>query len=227
MSGDTSNAAEAPERSVIDQIARIKSGTDKGRNLSQEARRSCVEYLHAEGFSIAETAKILDWNDRTIRRDLEHMRAANALKHDDALAERFAGQLVAEAANCVARIRRVTREKDAPHAVRVDAERAVFQIMDSLVARLQSLGHLPSATQRVQADLTHHLGEAPSLSEVEVEIARLAGITGSIPGVGASDLARLGAVAMAAKSIGDAALPTNDTEDSHDTPATSDDSDPS
>jgi hypothetical protein len=227
MSGDKPSPAEATDRGVIELIAQIKSGEISGRNLAPEVRRDCVEYLNAEGLSRPEIAKVLGRNERTIVRDLEQVRKANALTRDDALADRFAGQLVAEAANCVTRIRRVTREKDAPHAVRVDGERAVFQITDSLVARLQSLGHLPSAAQRVQADLTHNFGEAPSFSDFESEITRLAGITGSIPGSDVTDLARLGAVVSAAKSIGDPAVLSNDTEVTDDNPAQSDRDDPS
>jgi len=165
-----------PARGVLDHIGDLKSKKIEGSALSIEQRHEVVECLQAEGVSTAEISKILGMASRTIRRDLEGIRDANALRADPGMADRMAGELFNEARTCIARIRRTTREKDVSHAVRVDGERAVFQILDSLAARLQSLGHLPTAALKVRADLTHHHVDVPGYDDLKQELDRLTGI---------------------------------------------------
>jgi len=179
-----------PTLSVLDHIAALKSGSVSRDALGTETILDIVEYLRSEGVGTSETAKLFRVDARTIRRDLQAVRERNAQKTNPGLVEEVAGELVVEARQCVLRIRRVTGDKDAPHAVRIDGERAVFTILDELAARLQSLGYLPTVTHRVQADLTHHLGSAPGLDGLQEEIDRLRGLVpeGSADAAGLSGL---------------------------------------
>jgi len=161
------------DRGVLDLLADIKSGRVGANAISPQTRRMCVEYMVGEGVHIAEIAQLLGRTERTIRRDLDEIRKANALEIDDGFADCMAGELLMEARASVSRIRRVTRERDAPHGARIDGERAIVQILDTTIHRLQSLGYLPSATHHVKAELTHSISEPPPLDEIEAELERL------------------------------------------------------
>ena len=52
-----------------------------------------------------------------------------------------------------------------------------------MVISLQRLGYLPMATARLQADLTHHVGQIPDLSQMQTEVQRLKEIQGADPTV--------------------------------------------
>jgi len=55
-----------------------------------------------------------------------------------------------------------------------------------LVQGLQKLGSLPSTTHKLEADLTHHVGELPTLGDLHAEIERLKAVQGM--GEGASEV---------------------------------------
>ncbi len=129
-----------------------------GSSLAADDRRSCVEYLSAEGYSAAEIAGILSVADRTVLRDRQAIKEKNALGRDPALAGQVAGQLIREADSSMGRLRKLARDREAPHAARVEAERSAFGIFRDMVRTLQRLGYLPEAAHHVQADLLHALG---------------------------------------------------------------------
>ncbi|MEQ9617519.1 MAG: hypothetical protein RLN60_05735 [Phycisphaerales bacterium] len=172
------DANEPAERNVLDLIADLKSGVVPGNTLDKPVRQSVVGYLASEGASTAEISRLIGKTDRTIRRDLEEVRAANALMVDPEFAGRIAGEILIEARTSIARIRRTTRDKDAPHAARIDGERAVVEIYGTMISKLQSLGYLPLATPRIQADVTHQLGEMLGYDELREEIDRIATVAG-------------------------------------------------
>lgn len=188
-----------PERSALDHIASLKSGSISGKSIAPETRQEVVEYLAAEGVGTTEISRLFGMTDRTIRRDLDAIRERNALQHDPKLVERIAGELDTEAHRCVQRIRKVTNDKNAPHSAKIDGERAAFQILNDLTERLQSLGYLPSAAHRVQADLTHHLGGVPGFDWILSEIQRVQEITGNENNA-AGELGRLAELAEQASS---------------------------
>jgi len=161
------------DRGVLEVIREIKTGTFDPKCLSPGDRQSCVMHLGVEGMSVAEIADVLKVSDRTVMRDRKAIQEANAIEHDPKLAGQFAGRLAAEAEVCVNRIRRVTRDKAAPHAERIEGERACFEILDKLAHRLQSMGFLPTAAQQVQADLTHHVGDSIGIDQICIEAQRL------------------------------------------------------
>ena len=57
--------------------------------------------------------------------------------------------------------------------MKVDAEHRCFQVVNDLVQSLQRLGYLPTAAQKVEADLTHHVGDVPDFGATRAEVVRL------------------------------------------------------
>ncbi len=151
-----------------------------GSALSVNDRRSCVEYLSAEGYSAAEIAGILSVADRTVLRDRQAIKEKNALGRDPALAGQVAGQLIREADSSMGRLRKLARDREAPHAARVEAERSAFGIFRDMVRTLQRLGYLPEAETRFSGDLTHRLdphdSTPPDYEELRLEVERIEAI---------------------------------------------------
>ena len=164
---------EVSQRSVVDLLQGLRQGTITGATLSSHDRRACVAYLMAEGYSVAESAKICQTCDRTITRDRAKIRQENAIQRDPSFEPQMVGGLVHDAEGAIGRLRRIARDKTVSAAVRVEAEKQAWIIRCDLIKILQSLGHLPIATQHLRADLTHHVGELPDLQTIELEIREL------------------------------------------------------
>lgn len=177
MSEDSSTHTGSPTQKpeplgVIEIITRVKQGITDPKSLDPGDRRQCAAYLFGEGMSTPEIARLLKVTERTIRRDREQIREEQSIARDPRLAGRIAGQLIAEAEHTVQRIRRVAREREAPHAVRVQGETECFGILCKLTERLQSLGYLPTAPTQIHASVMH--AEAvPTFDELETDINRL------------------------------------------------------
>lgn len=195
-----SNSPQESTFSVLEVLRKIQVGAFNPRQLKPEDRQLCVQHLGAEGYSVFEISKLLKVHERTIARDREAIQKRHALKHDPELAGRVAGQFVFEVETAIHRIRRAARDKDVPAAVKIEAERACVEVRDRAIQRLQSLGYLPTATRRVEADLTHRLEAQASLDELSEEVARLQ----EIQSAGLLD---------AAPADDDAAAPSDGTEE--------------
>jgi hypothetical protein len=136
----------------------------------------------SEGQSTAEIAHLLKTSDRTIERDKKAIREDGAISQDPELANIMAGRLFDEAQICIQRIRKFQRDKDCPPAAKIEGEKTCFQIINDLTERLQSMGHLPTVSKRLEADLTHHVGnDLLSLAQMKSEIHRLEDIQASLP----------------------------------------------
>ncbi|MCG8407880.1 MAG: helix-turn-helix domain-containing protein [Phycisphaerales bacterium] len=153
---------------VLTLIQRIKNKQLHPRTLSAEDRRRCVEVLRAEGYGLAEIGQILQYNERTIRRDLEMVRAEHALSPDAQLAERFIGNLVREAETSMAHLRRIARETKASAMERLMAETSAWKVCRELFEKLQSVGYLPKVPTSVVADVYQHLEADPIASYDEL-----------------------------------------------------------
>jgi len=112
-------------------------------------------------------------SDRTISRDRKSIQEASALTPDPAFAPVMAGRLLTQMQTAIEHIRRVTRDRETPAQMKIDGEHRCYQIFSDFVQRLQSLGYLPTAATRLEADLTHHLGEVPSYEQQGEEIRRI------------------------------------------------------
>lgn len=163
-------------------LQQIQSGQTHTKTIALDDRRLLVAYLMSDGYSTAEIAQLLKVSDRSIERDKQAIRQSNALPKDPKLTEQLAGRLMVEAELVIQRIRRTSREKLTPPNVKVDGEHRCFQIISDLVQRLQGLGYLPTASQRLEADVVHHAGEIPDIDMLGAELKRLRSLTANFDG---------------------------------------------
>jgi hypothetical protein len=165
----------------LDILQAIKAGTTDPASLLPNQRKLIVPFLMAEGQSTAEIAHLLKVTDRTIERDKKAIRQENAISQDPKLADVIAGRLFDEAQICIQRIRKFQRDANCPLAAKIEGEKGCFHIANSLAERLQSMGHLPTAAKKLEADLTHHMGNTLSLNEIKSEAQRMLDIKTSLP----------------------------------------------
>ena len=165
----------------LDILQGIKEGTTDPASLLPSQRKLIVPFLMAEGQSTAEIAHLLKVSDRTIERDKKAIREENAISQDPELANIIAGRLVDEAQICIQRIRKFERDSNCPSAAKIEGEKGCFHIANSLAERLQSMGYLPIAAKKLEADLTHHMENTFSLDEIKSEAQRLQDIKTSLP----------------------------------------------
>jgi hypothetical protein len=172
---------KSKELRCLDILQGIKAGTTDPASLLPHQRKLLVPFLMAEGQSTAEIAHLLKVSDRTVERDKNTIRQENAISQNPELANVIAGRLVDEAQTCIQRIRKVERDNNCPPAARIEGEKGCFQIVNSLAERLQSMGYLPTAAKKLEADLTHHTDNLLSLTEIGSEAQRLQDIDASLP----------------------------------------------
>lgn len=165
--------SDARDNSTVSLLRNIESGVVDPKSIPVIGRRQLVGFLMADGYSTAEVGQILQVADRTIERDKKAIREANAIQRDPKLVEQMVGRLVGEAELSIQRIRKAVRDKGVASATKVDAEHRCYQIVSDLVRTMQRLGYLPTAAQRIEADLTHHVGEVPDSLTLRTEVRRL------------------------------------------------------
>ncbi len=152
---------------------KIQSEEISAKTISITDRRMLVAVLINDGHSTPEIAQILKLSDRSIERDRQAIRQGHALPQDPKLVSQMAGQLFAEVQLATQRIRKAVRDKSVPATVKVDAEHRCYQILSDSIQRFQSLGYLPTATQRIEAQLTHNTNDLPDLNDLRDEFKRL------------------------------------------------------
>ena len=178
---NSSGKGQGSESQSLTLLQGIKSGSVNPCSLCPADRRLLVSFLMAEGQSTAEIALLLKTSDRTVERDRKAIREENAITKDPKLVEQIVGRLISEAEVCIQRIRKFQRDNQASAAAKMDGEHRCFQIACQLSERLQSLGFLPTATQRIEADLTHHSASSGTLEELMLEAKRVIQIQESLP----------------------------------------------
>jgi hypothetical protein len=162
-------------------LQKIKAGQFKANSIGTAERRLLVCFLMAEGQSTAEIAHLLKVSDKTIERDKKVLREENTITKNPKLLEQIVGGLISEADLCIQRIRKFQRDSNASPAAKMEGEQRCFQIRCNLIERLQSLGFLPTAAQKIEADLTHHAASSFTLEEIQLEAGRLKQIQESLP----------------------------------------------
>ncbi len=174
-SSDSSELAQSGngDTGTLALLRKIELGTVEAKAISVSDRRQLVAFLIGDGYSTAELAQVLKVADRTIERDKKAIRESNAIVRDPKLVGEMVGRLIGEAELSIQRIRKVSRDKKASPAVRIDGEQRCFQIYTDLIRSLQRLGYLPTAAQKVEADLTHHVGEVPDFQVMHAEVQRI------------------------------------------------------
>ena len=162
-------------------LQKIKDGQFEANSIEKAERKLLVRFLMAEGKSTAEIAHLLKVSDRTIERDKKALREEIAITKNPKLVEQMAGMLMYESELSVQRLRKVQRDKDASPADKIEAERTSNQNRCQLFKMMQSLGYLPTAAKRIEADLTHHSASSGTLEELMLEAKRVIQIQESLP----------------------------------------------
>lgn len=139
--------------------------------LSTADRRQCIEHLVGEGYSMPEVAEILQVSVRTAQRDLTRIREDHAITASPEVTRQAIGQLVLQAQQSIARLRRLARDKSVPPPTQVEAELGAWRVMKELTELLQRLGILPQAVAEVRADIHHVVQDVPGVERMQRELA--------------------------------------------------------
>ncbi len=172
--------AERHESRTVTLLKEIQAGTASPQTITTADRRQLVAVLMYDGYSTPDMAQILQVSDRSIERDKQFIRQSDTLPRDPKLVEQMVGRLRTEAELSVQRMRKAVRDKDASASVKVDAEHRCYVVISDLFQNLQRVGYLPTAAQKIEAELTHAVGEIPGFDQSHAEVQRLRSIvTGS------------------------------------------------
>ncbi|MEO1584248.1 MAG: hypothetical protein AAFR96_06715 [Planctomycetota bacterium] len=180
-------------RPALDLLGGLQSGTISCESLDDAERLNCAEVLISRGSTSAEIEKILGVTDRTVRRYRNKIIERNQMNKSPELSDQIVGWAKAEMVASVQRLKRISQDRDTPHAVKVDAERAIKDAVDTFVVRLQSTGHVDSVAHRVEASVTHGIDLSAAAQLIAEEEARLSCIAGRDP-----ELAKVSALMTAA-----------------------------
>ena len=167
--------SDAEHFSVLDVLRKIQTGSLDPSQLAPGDRRVCVVHLSGEGYSVVEMAQVLKTSERTIARDRKAIQEANAIERSPQLAAQMVGKLMGEAELAISRIRRFTRDGKTPPATKVEGERACYQIVSDLFQRLQHAGYIPTAAQKISAQVLHVEADG-DLAGLQDEWRRVEGI---------------------------------------------------
>lgn len=159
--------SDKEEVSSISLLQRIKSGEINPKVLSKEDRQACVSVLTLqEGFSIAQIAQLMKCCEKTIQRDLNEIRGRNSLAPSLESAKGLIGELVVKAQTHAAHLMRLARGGDGSVGEKAQAEFLAWRVFKELADKLQTLGYLPLATQRIQGEFIHHYEDADGEKDI-------------------------------------------------------------
>ncbi|MFA5143294.1 MAG: hypothetical protein WC522_03885 [Candidatus Omnitrophota bacterium] len=163
------------EQPILVLIQDIKEGRVAPEVVDKDLRQQCVEVFLGEGYTVASIAQIFKKCDKTIRRDIEDIRARNAITPDIDLAKKTIGEMVVYMHTHRAYLMRLARSKDASLAEKAQAEYLAARIGLELIAKLQTLGFLPLKPQEIVADISHHVAadNESSFGELRSEIVEI------------------------------------------------------
>jgi hypothetical protein len=147
------------EISVYKILKQIKEGVFEAKDLPKEQRQECVEVLTLEGQSVSAIANLLNRSEKTIKRDLEDIWQRNSRKPTAEIALQLIAEMIGKSKSQQAHLMRLARSDEGTVQERTQAEYLAWKIQSETVERLQSLGYLPLAPQKVVGDIYHHQDE--------------------------------------------------------------------
>ena len=177
---------EKDEQPVFSLIQRIKDGTIAPETINKELRRRCVDVLQGEGYSVSTMAQIFQKSEKTLKRDLDVIWDNEKLKPAVELAKKTVGEFVGFARIHRNHLMRLARSKNASVAEKAQAEFFAFKVSVELIAKLQTLGYLPSKPQAIVGDIFHHVENTdqdmsfPELKAMVVDIVNTAKETNTL-----------------------------------------------
>ena len=140
----------------------------------------------ARGLNVSEIASKVGRCDRTIRRDLQQIRAANALHPSSDLQAQMLGHYQSQVNAAVARLTKLTRDPAASVADKIEASRSAIGIYDRFIERLTSIrllgvAHAEASDTKALIELTQVIGvvasdlgnDSPMASELRAMMRRI------------------------------------------------------
>jgi len=171
------------DQPILTLIQQVKDGEIDPKTINREVRKQLVEVFLAEGYSAPSMAQILKVSDRTIKRDTASIREGNSVLPSHELAKKLVGNLIVKAETHCSYLMRLARSQGTSVSEKSLAEFYSWKVSKELIEKLQSLGYLPLASQKISAEVYHHEEEnTKTLSELKddltliEEIARKDGI---------------------------------------------------
>jgi len=179
--------AKRRERSTNDLIRELRAGTIAGKQISKPQRQACVERLELEGVSRYDIEDMFCRAARTIRRDLEDIRARNAMYPSPNLEAEVMGEYRVQVEAAVAKLSRLYRDPAASVADKISATNSAIAIHDRFIERLSCVGligggrsehtEIEQLAELIQTSVTisAELGDSSQLSiELRALIASMA-----------------------------------------------------
>lgn len=189
MDANNDTSGKEKERPVLTLIQQIKDGQVDPETMGKELRQQCIEVFLCEGYAVPLMAQILRKCEKTVRRDLDEIRARNALSPSVDFAKKLVGEIVMSARVNRDHLMRLARLKDTSVAEKSQAEYYAHRVNMELTEKLQSLGYLPLKPKTIVADFTHtvQVNDEAALDDLKaqiIEIERLAADQGGLtPGL--------------------------------------------
>lgn len=144
------------ESPVFKIIQEIKEGKREAKDLSKEQRQECVDSLDLQGYSISQIAQALNRSEKTIRRDMQDVKARRSVRPSLELATQIVGNMIVKLEACQSYLMRLANSKEGSLQEKSQAIFYAGKMMLELTEKLQSLGYLPSTPQKVVGDIYHH-----------------------------------------------------------------------
>lgn len=153
MENLNNNKEESPVFKIIQEI---KEGKREAKDLSKEQRQECVDSLDLQGYNVSQIAQVLDRSEKTIRRDLLDVKQRRSVKPSLELATQIVGNMIAKLEAAQSCLMRLANAKEGSLKAKSQAIFYAGQMMLELTEKLQSLGYLPSAPQKVIGEVYFH-----------------------------------------------------------------------
>lgn len=168
------NKQEGAEKPALKILQELKEGQIDPGELSKEACIDCTEVLALEGYSKASIGQILNKSQKTIARYLEEVWRRNDGKPSNEAALRMIGELIQKSRAEQEHLIRLARSQEGSFQERIQAVYYAFRIHDGMISRLQTLGYLPLAPQKVIGDIYHHdQDEIKTLDQLRQELSAI------------------------------------------------------
>lgn len=155
---DKSTVSVSDDTSAADLLRAITAGQLDPTTLPPDARRRCVEYLNAQGYTVGETALALRTSERTIQRDRARLRKEHAMVPGVALGDELMGELRDTIAASNERLMRLCRDDASPPYVKVWAENTIVKNQLQLIKQARALGYFADATVRLREQIEEDPG---------------------------------------------------------------------
>ena len=152
-SNDSKNKEESPVFKIIQEIKEEKR---EAKDLSKEQRQECVDSLDLQSYNISQIAQVLDRSEKTIRRDLQDVKTRRSVKPSLELATQIVGNMIAKLEAAQSYLMRLANSKEGSLQEKSQAIFYAGKMMLELTEKLQSLGYLPSAPQKVIGEIYLH-----------------------------------------------------------------------